>query len=113
MPSGTPPEKLLEASRNFAQEKLAPLHRYALALHADERHPHVHLVVRAANENGVRLNIRKPMLQEWRRRFARHLRALGVAAKATRRTTRRTDRASKLNGIYRPARASMSSTPNG
>ena len=64
MPSGTPPEKLLEAARNFAQEQLAPLHRYALALHTDERHPHVHLVLRAMNENGVRLNIRKPMLRE-------------------------------------------------
>ncbi len=107
MPSGTPPEKLLEAARNFAQEQLAPLHRYALALHTDERHPHVHLVVRAVNENGVRLNIRKPMLQEWRRRFARHLCALGVPAEATRRTTRRTDRACELRGIYRPARSAV------
>jgi hypothetical protein len=45
------------------------------------------------NENGVRLNIRKPMLREWRREFARHLGALGVAAKATERTGRLSRRA--------------------
>ena len=106
MPSGTPPEKLLEASRNFAQEQLAPLHRYVLALHTDERHPHVHLVVRAMNENGVRLNIRKPMLREWRREFARHLCALGVAAKATEQAGRLRQRVTTPKGIYRPGRAS-------
>lgn len=31
--------------------------------------------------------------------------SLGVAAKATRRTTRRTNRACELRGIYRPARS--------
>lgn len=107
MPSGTPPEKLLEASRNFAKEQLAPLHRYALALHTDERHPHVHLVIRAMNEKGVRLNIRKPMLRDWRRGFAQHLRALGVTAKATRRTTRAASRAGELRGIYRPSRSAV------
>ena len=109
MPSGTPPEKLLEASRNFVQEQLAPLHRYALALHTDERHPHVHLVVTAMNEKGVRLNIRKPMLREWRREFARHLCALGVAAKVTERTGRLLPRAITPKGIYRPGRVSPAS----
>lgn len=42
MPDGTPPEKLLAPSRNFA--RFTALHRYALALHTDERHPHVHLI---------------------------------------------------------------------
>jgi type IV secretory pathway VirD2 relaxase len=106
MPSGTPPEKLLEASRNFAQEQLTPLHRYALALHTDERHPHVHLVVRAMSETGVRLNIRKRILRQWRREFARHLRALGVAAKATERAGRLPRRAITPRGIYRPGRVS-------
>ena len=107
MPSGTPPEKLLEASRNFAREQLAPLHRYVLALHTDERHPHVHLVIRAMSEKGVRLNIRKAVLRDWRRGFAQHLRALGVAAKATRQTTRPASRAGELRGIYRPSRSAV------
>jgi hypothetical protein len=79
-------------------------HRYALALHTDERHPHVHLVVKAMSEDGVHLNIRKPLLREWRREFARHLRAQGVAAKATPRAVRERARPSKLTGIYRPRR---------
>jgi hypothetical protein len=47
------------------------------------------------------LNIRKPMLREWRKAFARHLRTQGVPAKATRRTALRKIRTTKLRGIYR------------
>ena len=34
-------------------------HRYAMVLHTDEPHPHVHMVVKAVSEEGVRLNIQK------------------------------------------------------
>ena len=44
MPKGTPPEKLLLASRDFAREQFALKHRYALAMHTDQDHPHVHLL---------------------------------------------------------------------
>ncbi len=64
----------------------------------------VHVVVKARSEAGLRLHIRKPMLRRWRGQFARHLRALGVAAKATGRTGLR-PRAIKLEGIYRPRQA--------
>jgi len=67
MPSGTPPDKLLAAVRNFAEQEFADRHRYALALHTDEPHPHVHM---EGSEH--RLNIGKPMLRRWRREFARH-----------------------------------------
>jgi hypothetical protein len=52
----------------------------------------------------VHLNIRKPMLHNWRKEFARYLRAQGVPAKATPRTTAvwKSNRI-KLPGIYRPA----------
>lgn len=103
MPAGTPPGTLLAAVRNFAQEQFADRHRFALALHTDEPHPHVHMVLKATAEGRLyRLNIRKPMLREWRQEFARHLCALGVPAKATRRAGRwRTTPA--LPGIFRPA----------
>jgi Relaxase/Mobilisation nuclease domain len=104
MPAGTPPDKLLTAVRAFVLNQFAPTHRYALALHTDDPHPHVHVVVKARSEEGLRLNIRKPMLRRWREQFARHLRALGVAAKATGRTGLR-PRAIKLKGIYRPRQA--------
>ena len=47
MPKGTPPEKLLRASRDFAREQFALKHRYVLTLHTDQDHPHVHLVIKA------------------------------------------------------------------
>ncbi len=74
MPAGTPPDRLLAAVRDFAQNEYAPKHRYALALHTDEPHPHVHVVMKAISEEGERLNIRKATLREWRKAFARHLR---------------------------------------
>jgi len=47
MPAGTPAKGLLEASRAFAREQFALKRRYALVLHTDQPHPHVHLVVKA------------------------------------------------------------------
>jgi type IV secretory pathway VirD2 relaxase len=104
MPAGTPPDKVLMAVKNFAREEFGLKHRYAMALHTDEPHPHVHLVLKAVSEQGVRLHIRKAALREWRREFARHLRALGVAANATERAVRGETRASKPDGIYRAGR---------
>ncbi len=88
MPAGTRPERLLAAVRSFAQEEFDLKHRYALALHTDEPHPHVHVVVKAMSQEGVRLNIRKATLRKWRQAFACQLRAQGVAAKATQRAVR-------------------------
>jgi hypothetical protein len=85
MLAGTPPEKVLAASRDFARETFAFQHRYALVLHT----------------NGKRLNIRKATLQGWRREFAWHLRALGVAANATARPVRGEARVHKRDGIFR------------
>jgi predicted transcriptional regulator len=101
MPAGTPPEKVLAAVKNFAREEFGLKHRYAMVLHTDEPHPHVHMVVKAMSEQGVRLNIRKSTLREWRREFARHLRALGAPANATDRAARGETRPQKPDGIYR------------
>jgi hypothetical protein len=103
MPAGTPADRVLTAVKNFAREEFGLKHRYAMVLHTDEPHPHVHVVVKAVSEQGVRLNIRKSTLREWRREFARHLRALGVAANATDRGARGESRSPKLDGIYRAA----------
>jgi hypothetical protein len=104
MPPGTPPDKVLNAVKNFAREEFALKHRYAMVLHTDEPHPHVHMVVKAMSEQGVRLNIRKATLREWRKEFARHLRVLGVAANATDRSVRGEIKSPKLDGIYRAER---------
>jgi type IV secretory pathway VirD2 relaxase len=103
MPAGTPPEKVLAAVKNFAREEFGLKHRYALVLHTDEPHPHVHMVVKAVSEQGVRLHIRKATLRDWRAEFARHLRALGVPANATPRYVRGETDPRKTDGIYRAA----------
>jgi hypothetical protein len=101
MPQGTPPDKLLAAVRVFAREKFALRHRYAMALHTDQGHPHVHVVVRAKSEQGERLNIRKATLREWRRDFAQYLRDFGIEANATERSVRGEVTPRKHDGIYR------------
>jgi predicted transcriptional regulator len=108
MPPETPPKKVLEAVKNFAREEFGGKHRYAMVLHTDEPHPHIHVVVKAMSERGERLNIRKPMLREWRSEFARHLRSLGVPANATERSVRGQSRSSKRDGIYWAAKRGKS-----
>lgn len=101
MPPGTPPQKVLAAVRNFAREEFYGQHRYAMVLHTDEPHPHVHLVLKAVSEQGVRLNIKKATLRQWRSQFASQLRGLGVAANATERAVRGESLCAPKNGIYR------------
>jgi hypothetical protein len=87
MPHPTPPDKVLAAARIFARTNF-PLHRYAMVMHTDQRHPHVHLVVKAENELSRRPHIDKAMLQTWREHFAQLMRDQGIAANATRRALR-------------------------
>jgi len=101
MPKGTPPEKLLLATQKFAREKFALKHRYAMVLHTDQRHPHVHLVLKAVSEQGERLYIRKATLRGWREDFAQYLRELGVAANATPTQLRGEPKERLRDGIYR------------
>ena len=108
MPAGTPPDGLLRGTQAFARETFGAKHRYAMVLHTDEPHPHVHMVIKAVSEEGVRLNIRKATLREWRREFARHLRAQGISANATDKAVRGTTRANLSDGMYRARRRDAS-----
>lgn len=83
MPPGTNPQKVLGAVQSFCREEFALKHRYVMALHTDDNHPHVHVILKALSEQGDRLNIKKSHLKEWRVKFAAHLRDQGVAANAT------------------------------
>lgn len=103
MPAGTPPQKVLAAVHGFAREEFGLRHRYAMALHTDEPHPHVHLIVKAVSEDGERLNIRKETLRVWRAGFAAQLRQSGVEANATERAVRGSAHQSRKIGIYRAA----------
>ena len=103
MPPGTASHKVLEAVRKLALNEWQLKHRYALVLHTDDDHPHVHVVVKAVSEQGQRLNIKKATLRAWRQQFASNLRELGVAANATERAVRGETRTHRSDGAYRAA----------
>jgi hypothetical protein len=103
MPPGTPPDKVLQAVRKVAVDQFVLKHRYAMVLHTDEPHPHVHVLVKSMSEQGKRMYISKATLREWRQLFAANLRELGVAANATERAVRGQPRTHKPDGIYRAA----------
>jgi type IV secretion system T-DNA border endonuclease VirD2 len=88
MPAGTDPEKVLGAVRALAHAELSDNHDYVLALHTDTPRPHVHLTVQAEGLDRNRFNPRPVQLNRFRERFARELRARGVAAEATPRRAR-------------------------
>jgi hypothetical protein len=114
MPSPTPPNKVLAAARTFAREKFALNHRYAMALHTHQQHPHVHLVVKAEGVDGRRLHIDKALLREWRQDFARMMRDQGIAANATPRAVRgQSQRAPRDDAAFRAKRRSSSHTMRG
>ncbi|MEG3162337.1 relaxase/mobilization nuclease domain-containing protein [Sphingomonas sp. LB2R24] len=87
MPPGTDPDTVYQAARAFARTELERF-PYAMALHTDTDHPHVHLTVAARGEGGERFNPRKDDLAGWRESFARELRARGIEAEATPRRAR-------------------------
>lgn len=107
MPAGTPAEKVLAASRVFARENFALQYRYAMVLHTDQAHPHVHLVVKCEHEfePGKRLYIRKDTLRQWREQFAALMREQGVAANATPRQVRGQIRKPYRDAIHHRLRA--------
>lgn len=88
MPAGTDPGKVLGAVRALAHSELSDNHDYVLALHTDTPRPHVHLTVQAEGLDRTRFNPRPAQLSRFRERFARELRARGVAAEATPRRAR-------------------------
>lgn len=95
MPAKTDPQKMLEAVQAVAQARFQG-HQYLMALHTHEtdpakdapEHPHVHLILRAEDEDGHRIHIRKTDLRAWREQFAAELRARGIEANATSRAER-------------------------
>jgi hypothetical protein len=91
MPAGTDSMKLLGAVQALAQRQFAG-HKYVMALHTHQANPHVHLLVRAESDHGVRLNPRKADLHEWRMEFAAELRQRGIDAAASRQATRGADK---------------------
>lgn len=101
MPAGTDPYALRDAARAFAQRAFGERFEWAMALHTDEPHPHVHLTVRALGTDGARLNPKKADLQAWRALFAEALRDRGVEAEATPRRARGVSRKAERGPLRR------------
>ncbi|HMS82598.1 MAG TPA: hypothetical protein PKD12_02980 [Nitrospira sp.] len=95
MPQRTDPLSVQRAARDFATREFSGF-QYAMVLHTYETdpdphpslHPHVHLTVKAAGLDGIRLNPRKADLQHWREGFAEALREHGIEATTTSRLHR-------------------------
>lgn len=88
MPEGTNPELLKKAARDFVKNEFSANHEYAFALHTDDKHPHVHIIVKTLGFDQKRLNPRKADIQNWRENFAEKLRDNGIEAEATPRVIR-------------------------
>ena len=83
-----PPEKLKEASREFAKSVFGNNHQYVFVLHTDTENPHVHLSVKMRGFNGRKLQVARGDPQIWREVFAQKLRERGIDAEATGRVVR-------------------------
>ncbi|BAU94180.1 MULTISPECIES: relaxase/mobilization nuclease domain-containing protein [Hyphomicrobiales] len=101
MPPGTPPDRVEAAARTWARETFAGTHDWLMARHDDTGHPHVHITVRAVGRDGRRLAPGPADLQQWRERFARELRRLGVEAEATPRQARGAIRKNRPSALQR------------
>lgn len=99
MPPGTDRQSVKEAARQFAVDQFKK-HQYVFVAHDDEKHPHVHVAVKAVDCDGKRLNPRKSDLQLWRESFAGKLRDQGVMANATPRKARGINRKSDKQSKY-------------
>lgn len=87
MPPGTDRAAVKNAAREFAKTMFEG-HRYVFAAHDDEKHPHVHLTVKANSMKGTRLHPCREDLQHWRETFAEKLQDFGIEANATPRQAR-------------------------
>jgi len=83
MPTGTPHDAVVEATRVWARQHISPTTEWFAVQHADRSHFHSHVAVRAVQVNGYRVAGTLPEIQSWRETFAQSLRQQGVMAEAT------------------------------
>lgn len=112
-PAGTDPQKVWQTTQQFAQEMLKDNgFEYIMALHVKDEahpnepeHPHVHILIKAINNEGKRLNLRKDDLKFMRERFATLARRNGIAMNATPRAVRgQSERSKPIDRVYQEQR---------
>lgn len=114
-PPGSDPDTVKEIAHQFGQEFFKDNgFQYISAMHChDEQHsnepehPHVHFVIKAVNDEGKRLNVRKNDLKHMRERLAEICLEHGMAMNATSRAVRGVSSKSKnIERIYNESRTS-------
>ena len=101
MPGTANAEAVKDAVRALARQEFQGRHDYAMALHTDTHHPHVHLTLRTVGEDGEKLNLRKADLQRLRDTFAEKLRTRGIEAESTPRHARGVTRRGEVTPVYK------------
>ncbi|QEW23721.1 Relaxase/mobilization nuclease domain protein (plasmid) [Marinibacterium anthonyi] len=101
MPGTADAEAVKDAVRALARQEFQGRHDYAMALHTDTHHPHVHLTLRTVGEDGQKLNLRKADLQRLRDTFAEKLRTRGIEAESTPRHARGVTRRGEVTPVYK------------
>jgi type IV secretion system T-DNA border endonuclease VirD2 len=101
MPGTANAEAVKDAVRALAGQEFQGRHDYAMALHTDTHHPHVHLTLRTVGEDGQKLNLRKADLQRLRDTFAEKLRTRGIEAESTPRHARGVTRRGEMTPVYK------------
>lgn len=77
------PSNKIKQAAMAAVSKMYPNNYFCIAIHNDTDNPHCHLVLKAKDFKGKRINPRKSDLARMRISFANELMKLGVEAKAT------------------------------
>ncbi|MEY8828553.1 relaxase/mobilization nuclease domain-containing protein [Sedimentitalea sp. XS_ASV28] len=101
MPGTVNAEAVKDAVRALARQEFQGRHDYAMALHTDTHHPHVHLTLRTVGEDGQKLSLRKADLQRLRDTFAEKLRTRGIEAESTPRHARGVTRRGEFTPVYK------------
>jgi hypothetical protein len=106
---GTPREQFVDAARATLAREFAG-HRYALVLHEDRQHLHVHAAVKMLSETGERLHPRIQDFTRWRKTLAEEARERNIAMDAMSRFERANPPGYKLKDIRRVQRGVASET---
>ena len=95
-PTGTDPETLKKAVREFAQQELgARGYEYIWTLHLDTDNPHAHILVRSVSKDGQRLHYSRREVNALRERWCVVAEKYGIDLNATSRAVRGKTRRSK------------------
>lgn len=80
---------VLSAARQLLHERFGAIgYEFALIMHRDTAHPHVHVVINNYNQEHGKLRLNQPELEALRSDFAKQLARRGIEAVATRRLDR-------------------------